>query len=167
MIMKSLANATKYSPGDAGPLLKTETPLRRVILNAAVTWDYFPGHHDVEYAKSQGQSTIFVNTMFIQGLSDRYLTEWFPSSFIVRRTLKMKGSILAGDEVTVRGTVLDSQVIDGLTFVSTRVAMDTDKQTDCVETLNTSWMRGPHSYAEVGDRLARAVTTLIELNQRA
>src|SRR4029078_4373083 len=63
---------------------------RRVVMNAATTWDYFPGHHDPGYARSQGQPTIYVNTMHFQGFIDRVATTWAgPLAFIVRRRMAM------------------------------------------------------------------------------
>lgn len=42
---------------------------KRVCMNAAATWDWFPGHHDPEYARSQGQRTIYLSTLFFQASS--------------------------------------------------------------------------------------------------
>ncbi|MGH9216138.1 MAG: hypothetical protein ACRDZS_07780, partial [Acidimicrobiales bacterium] len=72
--------------GSALPRVDDEITYRRVIMNPATTWDYFPGHHDPEYARSQGQPTIYVNTMHFLGFVDRLATEWGgPRSFIARR----------------------------------------------------------------------------------
>ena len=42
---------------------------KRICMNAASTWDWFPGHHDPEYARSQGQRTIYLSTLFLHGSS--------------------------------------------------------------------------------------------------
>jgi acyl dehydratase len=76
---------------------------QRVIMNPGATWDYFPGHFDPEYARAQGQPTIYVNTMHLAGFVDRAATEWAgPLSRVVRRSLTLAGSLFAGDTMTAR-----------------------------------------------------------------
>jgi acyl dehydratase len=92
--------------GSALPRVDDEITYRRVIMNPATTWDYFPGHHDPDYARSQGQPTIYVNTMHFLGFVDRLATEWGgPRSFIARRKISMRRSIYAGDTMVGEGRV--------------------------------------------------------------
>lgn len=80
---------------------------RRVIMNPATTWDYFPGHHDPTYAQAQGQPTIFVNTMHFLGFVDRLVMEWAgPRSFLARRRIATLRSIYAGDTMVGSGRVV-------------------------------------------------------------
>jgi acyl dehydratase len=93
--------------GTALPRVEDEITYRRVIMNPATTWDYFPGHHDPEYARSQGQPTIYINTMHFLGFIDRLATDWGgPRSFIARRKMSMQHSIYAGDTMVGEGTVV-------------------------------------------------------------
>ncbi len=79
---------------------------QRVVMNAGATWDYFPGHHDPEYARTHGHPTIFVNTMHIAGFVDRVATGWAgPYSRVVRRKMRMLGPIYAEDSMVGRGRV--------------------------------------------------------------
>ena len=79
---------------------------RRVVQNPGATGDYFPGHWDPDYARSQGQRGIYANSLHIFGLLDRAVTEWAgPVSFLVRRNVRLVSSMYAGDTVTVSGTV--------------------------------------------------------------
>jgi acyl dehydratase len=87
-----------------------EISYQRVIMNAATTWDYFPGHYDPEYARNDGHPTIFVNTMHIAGFIDRVATDWAgPYSRVVRRKLRITGSIYAGDSMVGRGRLVDKR----------------------------------------------------------
>ncbi|SPM41655.1 Acyl dehydratase, partial [Mycobacterium numidiamassiliense] len=80
---------------------------QRVVENAGATWDYFPGHFDPNYAQSQGNPTIYVNTMHLAGFADRVATDWAgPSSRVVRRSLRLAGSVYAGDTMIGRGRVV-------------------------------------------------------------
>jgi acyl dehydratase len=84
---------------------------QRVVMNPGSTWDYFPGHYDPDYAQLQGHPTIFVNTMHIAGFVDRIATDWAgPYSRVVRRKVRLLGSIYAGDSMVGRGRVVDKRV---------------------------------------------------------
>lgn len=77
---------------------------QRVVENTGATWDYFPGHFDPDYAQAQGNPTIYVNTMHLAGFADRVATEWAgPRSRVVRRSMRLTGSVYAGDTMTGRG----------------------------------------------------------------
>jgi acyl dehydratase len=77
---------------------------QRVVENTGATWDYFPGHFDPDYARAQGNPTIYVNTMHLAGFADRVATEWAgPRSRVVRRSMRLTGSVYAGDTMIGRG----------------------------------------------------------------
>jgi len=89
------------------PEVRDEISYQRVVMNSGATWDYFPGHFDPTYAESQGHPTIFVNTMHLAGFADRIATDWAgPESRIVRRKMRLAGSIYAGDTMVGRGRVV-------------------------------------------------------------
>jgi acyl dehydratase len=80
------------------PEVRDEISYQRVVMNSGSTWDYFPGHFDPTYAESQGHPGIFVNTMHLAGFADRIATDWAgPESRVVRRKMRLAGSIYAGD----------------------------------------------------------------------
>ncbi|OBF85214.1 hypothetical protein A5791_23240 [Mycobacterium sp. 852002-51163_SCH5372311] len=86
------------------PEVVEEVTYRRVVENAGATWDYFPGHFDPEYARGQGNPTIYVNTMHLAGFADRIATDWAgPGSRVVRRSMRLAGSVYAGDTMIGRG----------------------------------------------------------------
>ena len=86
------------------PEVRDEISYQRVVMNSGATWDYFPGHFDPTYAESQGHPTIFVNTMHLAGFADRVATDWAgPSSRVVRRSMRLAGSVYAGDTMIGRG----------------------------------------------------------------
>jgi acyl dehydratase len=86
------------------PEVVEEISYQRVVENAGATWDYFPGHFDPVYAQNQGNPTIYVNTMHLAGFADRVATDWAgPGSRVVRRSLRLAGSVYAGDTMVGRG----------------------------------------------------------------
>jgi len=89
------------------PEVRDEISYQRVVMNSGSTWDYFPGHFDPYYAEKQGQPGIFVNTMHLAGFADRVATDWAgPRSRVVRRKMRLAGSIYAGDTMVGRGRVV-------------------------------------------------------------
>lgn len=105
--------------GAAIPAVVDEITYRRVVMNPGATGDYFPGHYDPDYARRQGQPTIYANSLHLFGLLDRAVTEWAGSrSFLMRRNVRLHTSMYAGDTVTVAGTVTgkridaDARVVD-------------------------------------------------------
>jgi acyl dehydratase len=89
------------------PEVLDEISYQRVVMNSGSTWDYFPGHFDPAYAESQGQPTIFANTMHLAGFADRVATDWAgPASRVVRRKMRLTGSIYAGDTMVGRARVV-------------------------------------------------------------
>lgn len=89
------------------PEVVDEITYQRVVMNSGSTWDYFPGHFNPGYAESQGHPTIFVNTMHLAGFADRIATDWAgPQSRVVRRAMRLTGSIYAGDTMVGRARVV-------------------------------------------------------------
>jgi acyl dehydratase len=87
--------------------VRDEISYQRVVMNSGSTWDYFPGHFDPNYAEKQGHPGIFVNTMHLAGFADRIATDWAgPQSRVVRRKMRLAGSIYAGDTMVGRGRVV-------------------------------------------------------------
>ena len=112
---------TEIVVGDELPPLVDEITYRRVVMNPGATWDYFPGHYDPDYARSQGQPTIYANSVHLFGLLDRAAMEWAgPTAFLVRRSVRLQLSMYAGDTVTVTGTVTATRN-DGLVDLTMRV----------------------------------------------
>jgi acyl dehydratase len=113
--MTTAASWDDVTEGSAIPGVVDEITYRRVIMNPGATGDYFPGHYDPDYARRQGQPTIYANSLHLFGLLDRAVTEWAgPASFLMRRNVRLVSSLYAGDTVTVSGHVsgCDADVVD-------------------------------------------------------
>lgn len=94
------------APTELPDLVDDPVSYERVIMNPGATWDYFPGHFDPDYARAQGQPTIYLNTMHLAGFVDRAVTQWAgPLSRVVRRSMSLAGSVYAGDTMTARRRV--------------------------------------------------------------
>jgi acyl dehydratase len=92
-------------PNDMPDIAVPVTPTLIALLTAG-TRDYFPGHHDEEYARSQGAPGAYPNTNTYCGLVDRVATEWSGYRGTVKsRDLKMFAQANCGTTLHSRGLV--------------------------------------------------------------
>jgi len=92
--------------GELLPEVVLPVTLRLCVHDAAATRDYFPGHHDRNYARDQGVRDAFLNTMFFHGFVDRVVTDWTgPAGIIRERRLRMLAPIAIGDTIRTRAWV--------------------------------------------------------------
>lgn len=96
------AQAPNEMPDIAMPVSPT-----MIALLTAGTRDYFPGHHDEEYAKRQGAPGVYPNTNNYCGLVDRVATEWCGyRGVVIARDLKMRAQATIGATIHSRGVVV-------------------------------------------------------------
>jgi acyl dehydratase len=89
------------------PEIALEVTEQTVILVPVATWDLFPGHHSPSYARSQGQPDMYLNTIALQGIADRSVTDHLGAgTWVVRRKLAMLDSVYPGDRLAGRARVL-------------------------------------------------------------
>ncbi|MCP9271181.1 hotdog family protein [Mycolicibacterium arenosum] len=101
---------------------------KRICMNAASTWDWFPGHHNPEYAKSQGQQTIYLSTLFFHGFIDRGLCDWAgPDALLRRRKISMIKSIYPGQIATLTGRVIGKREVDGASLVDLELMVSSEE----------------------------------------
>lgn len=118
-----------------GPLEQSLT-FATVALSPGATMDTFPGHYDPTYAQAQGQPGVYVNTMHLLGLVDRLVTTWGgPRSVLRRRSLRIRGSLYAGDRAVVSGTVtaLEASSDNPGATVTVEVTVGNDRGAVCAE----------------------------------
>lgn len=135
-MMRTKRYAQRYfedvQENEALPEVRLEVTFKRVIQDAAATLDYFPGHHDPEYAKAQGQETVYLNTMCLQGFIDKVVTDWAgPHTFILRRKMTMTRSVYAGDAMYGKGRVLKKYTQDGRHLVDIEIEVGNELGVCC------------------------------------
>lgn len=97
--------------GESIPSMSDTISYHRVVMGATATWTFFGGHLNPEYARYQGQQTIYLPTGAVQGLIDRFVLQWAgPEAFLCRRRMSMRGSIFADQEITWEGSVASKRV---------------------------------------------------------
>ena len=97
-------------------------------MNAASTWDWFPGHHDPEYARSQGQRTIYLSTLFFHGFIDRGLGDWAgPDALLRRRKISIIKSIYPGQTATLTGRVIGKREVNGTSLIDLELMVSSEE----------------------------------------
>jgi acyl dehydratase len=129
-------------PGDQLQSISLAITITRAIQAAAATGDWFPGHHDAEYARAQGLPAIYVNALFVQGLVDRLVTDHYGAGArIRRRKLRTLSPLFAGRTATVRGSVVG--VRQDLEEVDVEVTLDSEDGRCVVASVTVCLMSTP------------------------
>ena len=117
----------RWGEGDQLPEVTLDLTLRRAIQAVAGTRDYYPVHHDAEYAKANGAEGIFFNTMFLQGFVGRAVCEWFGNDAFPRRLeITMRGSNYVGKTLKAEGVVTGTREEDGRKLIDADVTLGTE-----------------------------------------
>jgi acyl dehydratase len=78
----------------------------RMALQVSGSQDFYPIHHDPDFARAAGHPDIFINTGFIRGLFGRLLTDWSgDGGFVKRLAFQMRRPHFAGDTISVKARV--------------------------------------------------------------
>ncbi|MFO7963965.1 MAG: MaoC/PaaZ C-terminal domain-containing protein [Desulfobacterales bacterium] len=113
--------------------------MTRIMLQVSGTQDYYPVHHDPEFAKTQGVPDVFVNTGFLTAATGRLLTDWIgPEGRLCRYRIEMRKMNFLGDTMTVKGKVTGKYAQNENHYVDTEIWCETDRQgitTPCTATV--------------------------------
>ena len=83
-----------------------ELTMTRMALQVSGTQDFYPIHHDRDFARAAGHEDTFINTAFIRGCLCRALTDWIgPDGFVKSLGFQMRKPNLVGETIAVRGRV--------------------------------------------------------------
>ncbi|MDP2701013.1 MAG: MaoC/PaaZ C-terminal domain-containing protein [Candidatus Rokubacteria bacterium] len=78
----------------------------RMVAQVSGTQDFYPIHHDREFAQQAGHKDIFINTAFIRGCLCRLLTDWMgDDGFVKSLGFQMRRPNFAGETISARGRV--------------------------------------------------------------
>ena len=90
-------------PGALPELVIDVTPTL-VVATAIATRDFYPVHHDRDFAVQGGSKDIFLNILTTTGLVQRYVTDWAGPEAIVRAvSIRLGVPCYAGDTLTFSG----------------------------------------------------------------
>jgi uncharacterized protein len=80
-----------------------------VVASALATRDFYPVHHDRDFAERSGARDIFLNILTTTGLVQRYVTDWAGRDAVVRAiSIRLGVPCYAGDTLTFAGTAAET-----------------------------------------------------------
>ncbi len=83
-----------------------ELTMTRMVAQVSGTQDFYPVHHDPQFARQAGHRDIFVNTAFLRGCLCRIVTDWMgPDGFLRALSFQMRRPNFLGETIGVRGRV--------------------------------------------------------------
>jgi uncharacterized protein len=95
-------------PGTLPDLVISVTPTV-VVSTALATRDFYPVHHDRDFAERGGAKDIFLNILTTTGMVQRYVTDWAGPDAIVRAiSIRLGVPCYAGDTLTFSGTAAEA-----------------------------------------------------------
>lgn len=144
-----------WREGDTLSPISLPLTLRRSVQAVGATRDYYPVHHDVDFARASGADGIFFNTMFLQGFVGRVACEWFGNDAFLRRlVVAMRGSNYVGQTLTASGVVSNVRDVDGCQLIDTQVTLSTEvgPTTEIDFTVQLPPSVTPYPYLESGER---------------
>lgn len=117
----------EWNTGDALVRVSLELTLRRAAQAVAGTRDYYPVHHDEEFARESGAEGIFFNTMFLQAFVGRAMAQWFGNDAFPRRLeIAMYGSNYVGRTLSADGKVTNTRTSNGCRLIDADVTLSTE-----------------------------------------
>ena len=102
-----------WRPDDGGkggvlPELTIRVTPTVVVATAIATRDFYPVHHDRDFALAAGSKDIFLNILTTTGLVQRYVTDWAGPDAVVRGvSIRLGVPCHAGDTLTFSGQVCE------------------------------------------------------------
>jgi acyl dehydratase len=112
-----------------GPVSIPVTPTL-IIAGACATRDFYPVHHDRDFARSHGNTDILMNILTTNGLLARVIGEWTSNARLRRLFTRLRAPAHPYDELSVAGTI--RSVGDGQAELAVRAATRAGVHADAV-----------------------------------
>lgn len=97
---------SNHAVGDILPTVPFQADGMQVITSNVATLDFYPGLIDTDFARQAGVETVFMNTMTLQSLMNRYVLDWAPSGRIVWHEIAMRKPAYAGVALEISGEII-------------------------------------------------------------
>ena len=108
LVLPAWREDNRVRPGALPELVLDVTPTL-IVSTAIATRDFYPVHHDRDFAVRGGSKDIFLNILTTTGLVQRYVTDWAGPDACVRSiSIRLGAPCYAGDALTFSGQVTDT-----------------------------------------------------------
>jgi hypothetical protein len=101
----------------------------RIALQVSGSQDFYPVHHDLDFAKAGGHPDIFVNTGFMQGCFNRLICGWIgDNGWLKKFRMEMRRMNIPGDTMTFQGKVSKKFIEDGEHLVECELWAENERE---------------------------------------
>ncbi len=108
LVLPGWREDTRARPGALPELVLDVTPTL-IVSTAIATRDFYPVHHDRDFAARRGSKDIFLNILATTGLVQRFVTDWAGPEAIVRSiSIRLGAPCYAGDTLTFSGQLIEA-----------------------------------------------------------
>ena len=91
-----------------------------IIAGACATRDFYPVHHDRDFARAHGNTDILMNILTTNGLLARVIGEWTSNARLHQLFTRLRSPAYPYDELSVTGAI--SSVRDGRAELAVQAA---------------------------------------------
>ncbi|HXG36045.1 MAG TPA: hypothetical protein VNL15_03655 [Dehalococcoidia bacterium] len=115
--------------GDELPGFSLEINPRRLFLQISGSQDWYPAHHDSEFARKAGHPDLFMTTGFTQAALVRLITDWMgDEGFLKKLSFQMRRQQRPGDVMVCKGRVTARYVRDGQHYLECDVWAENERE---------------------------------------
>lgn len=101
----------------------------RIARQVSGSQDFYPVHHDPDFARAGGHKEMFVNTGFMQGCFSRLMTDWIGDDGFVRKFhMEMRKMNILHDTMTLKGKVTNKYVDGDTHYVEADVWAENERE---------------------------------------
>ena len=101
----------------------------RMHLQTSGTQDYHRQHHDVEFARKQGQPNAFINTGFYHAALSRVVTDWMgDEGWLQIFSMQMRKMNYPQDTMTMKGKITKKYIKDSQGYVECEVWAENQRE---------------------------------------
>lgn len=122
-----MADAERYfedvKEGEVLPSFEITVTRTHIAKYAGAGGDFYPVHHDEEYAKSVGLPSVFAMGMMHGGMLSRIVTDWAGDGRVKRYKLRFAGMVWPKDRLTFKGQVARTYQEGGENLVECRLSV--------------------------------------------
>ena len=101
----------------------------RIASQVSGSQDFYPVHHDPDFARAGGHTEMFVNTNFMQSCFSRLLTDWIgDEGWLYKLRMEMRRMNRLGDTMVLKGKVAEKYVKDAEHYVDLEVWAENERE---------------------------------------
>jgi acyl dehydratase len=100
--------------GEELPGFQMKLTATKMVEQVSGSQDFYPVHHDTEFAREAGHAEIFYNTGFTQATLSRLLTDWVGTEgWVKKMSFQMRKMNIPNDTIHAKGVVTGKSEGDG------------------------------------------------------